>query len=210
MPFSALLVVLSAFPAPAFVQSPALDVRPADAAITAAANEEEPAQRPGGTGMTDPRPHRVGLGGSLGISNRGGGGALRYWFGSRVGVDFTAGYHRANAGSTIRTSVYHVSPSVIVLLTDADPTRDIDVRPYVGAGVGYVRATSSLNTSTPTTSRASATGWQAFGGVEMTFQEHQNLAISTELGYYRQPVRFAGVPDTDGFDVRVYVHFYLR
>jgi opacity protein-like surface antigen len=208
MPFSALLVVLSAFPAPAAVQSPVLDVQPIAVEVAAAA--DEPAQRVGSTGLTDPRPHRFGLGGSLGLSNRGGAGALRYWFGSRVGVDFTAGYYRANAGSTLRTSSYHVSPSVLVMLTEAHPARDIDVRPYVGGGVGYVRATSSLRTDTTTTSRLSATGMQAFGGVEMTFQEQNNLAISAELGYYRQPVRVAGAPLGDGMDMRVYVHFYLR
>jgi hypothetical protein len=163
-----------------------------------------------GPGVTDPRPHRFGLGGQVTASNRGASGALRYWFGDRVGVDFTAGYFRARTGSTFRASSLQVSPAVLVLLTDANPARSIDIRPYVGGGVSYGRTFSSIQTDDVVTPRVSGTGGQAFGGVEMTFQDEPNLAISAETGYYRQPIRFAGSPVVDGVDFRVYVHYYLR
>jgi outer membrane protein W len=171
---------------------------------------DAPEQRPAGSSSSTQRPHRFGLGGQVTASNRGASGALRYWFGDRVGVDFTAGYFRARTGSTFRTSSLQVSPAVLVLLTDASPARSIDVRPYVGGGVTYGRTLSSTQTDDVVTSRASGTGGQVFGGVEMTFQNEPNLAISAETGYYRQPIRFAGSPVVDGGDFRVYVHYYLR
>ena len=203
MPVSALLVVLSTLSAP----DATFNHHPAPTVI---ASEDAREQR--GSRMTPPtpRPHRLGFGGSMTVSNRGGGGAMRYWFGSRVGVDFMAGYFRSRTGSALQTSSVQASPSVIVMLTDGDPSRDVDVRPYVGGGVGYVRANSSLRTDPALRSSVSGTSFQAFGGVEMTFQDSPNMAVSTEIGYYRQNVRLPGLAPIDGVDARVYVHFYLR
>ena len=134
---------------------------------------------------------------------------MRYWFGDRVGVDFTAGYYRARSSSALQSSSVQAAPAVLVMLTEADPSRDLDVRPYLGAGVGYIRATSSLRTDPTIRSTVSGTGVHAFGGVEMTFAESPNVAVSTEVGYYRQDVRLAGLPANDSVDVRVFVHFYL-
>jgi len=203
MPVSALLVVLSTLSAPdlTFNHAPA-------AAVTTV--EASPERRAGRMTPPAPRPHRLGFGGSMGVSNRGGGGALRYWFGERVGVDFMAGYFRGGSGSTLRSSSVQAAPSMLVMLTAADPSRGVDLRPYVGAGTTYVRASSSLRTDPTIRSTVSGTGVQAFGGVEMTFHDNPNLAISAELGYYRQNVRLAGLPVVDGVDGRVYVHFYLR
>ena len=201
MPVSALLVVLSTLSAPDVT----FDHHPAPTVTT---TEDAPEQR--GSRMTPsaPRPHRLGFGGSMGISNRGGGGALRYWFGERVGLDFTAGYFRA--GSALQTSSVQVAPSVIVMLTDSNPSSDVDLRPYVGAGVGYVRASSSLRADPSIRSSVSGNSVQAFGGVEMTFQDSPNVAVSAEVGYYRQDMRLPGFAPIDGVDGRVYVHFYLR
>ncbi len=201
MPPASLLLVLStlAGPAPAVAPAPHAPFALTDTAAFSP-------QRSGPQGI-DPRPHRFGLGGTVGISNRGAAGAIRYWFGQRVGVDFTAGYYRRRLTSTLTSSSTQLMPSVLVMLTAPDPSRDVDIRPYVGGGVNYAR----LLSGTPITGgRTSATGGQVFGGVEMTFAEAENLAISAETGYYRQPVRLTSGPHADGVDFRLFVHMYLN
>jgi hypothetical protein len=200
MPPAALLLVLStlAGPAPAAASAP-----PAPFALTASASP----QRSGPQGLTGSRPHRFGLGGTIGVSNRGAAGAMRYWFGQREGIDFTAGYYRHRLTPTLTASSTQVMPSVLVMFTEPDPSRDVDVRPYAGGGVNYAR----LLSGTPATGAGtSATGGQIFGGVEMTFAEAESLAISAETGYYRQPVRLTSAPYADGVDFRIFVHMYLN
>ena len=96
------------------------------------------------------------------------------------------------------------------MLTDAHPSRDVDLRPYAGGGISYGSASSRLQSGTLTTTRTSGMGMQAFGGVEMTFKDSDNVAISAEMGYYRQPVRVITSPVADGVTYRVFVHFYLN
>jgi hypothetical protein len=200
MPPASLLLVLSTLSGP----GPA--VTPAPPAALVRADTAASPQRSGSQGLP-PRPHRFGLGGTVGVSNRGAAGAMRYWFGQRVGLDFTAGYYRRQLTPTLTSSSMQVMPSVLVMFTEPDPSRDVDVRPYAGGGVNYAR----LLSGTPTTgARTSATGGQIFGGVEMTFAEAENLAISAETGYYRQPVRLTSAPYADGVDFRIFVHMYLN
>ena len=200
MPPAALLLVLStlAGPAPATASAP-----PAAFALTEAVSASP--QRSGPQGLTGSRPHRFGLGGTIGVSNRGAAGAMRYWFGQRVGIDFTAGYYRHRLTPTLTASSMQMMPSVLVMFTEPDPTRDVDLRPYAGGGVNYARVLSGTSST-----RTSATGGQVFGGVEMTFAEAESLAISAETGYYRQPVRLTSAPYADGVDFRIFVHMYLN
>ena len=202
MPPASLLLVLST------LSGPVPAVAPAPPAAFVLTDTAASPQRSGPQGLTDPRPHRFGLGGTVGVSNRGAAGAMRYWFGQRVGLDFTAGYYRRRLTPTLTSSSMQVMPSVLVMFTEPDPSRDVDVRPYAGGGVNYAR----LLSGTPTTTGAStsATGGQIFGGVEMTFAEAENLAISAETGYYRQPVRLTSAPYADGVDFRIFVHMYLN
>jgi hypothetical protein len=67
---------------------------------------------------------------------------MRYWFGQRVGIDFTAGYYRHRLTPTLTASSTQVMPSVLVMFTEPDPSRDVDVRPYAGGGVNYARLLS--------------------------------------------------------------------
>ncbi len=202
MPPASLLLVLSTLAGPAPAVAPAPH---ATFALTETAAASPQRSRP--QGLTGSRPHRFGLGGTVGVSNRGAAGAVRYWFGQRVGIDFTAGYYRRRLTPTLTASSTQVMPSVLVMFTEPDPSRDVDLRPYAGGGVNYAR----LLSGTPTPgARTSATGGQIFGGVEMTFAEAENLAISAETGYYRQPVRLTSAPYADGLDFRLFVHMYLN
>ena len=200
MPPAALLLVLSTLAGSTPATASALS---AAFALTEAVSASP--QRSGPQGLTGSRPHRFGLGGTIGVSNRGAAGAMRYWFGQRVGIDFTAGYYRHRLTPTLTASSMQMMPSVLVMFTEPDPTRDVDLRPYAGGGVNYARVLSGTSST-----RTSATGGQVFGGVEMTFAEAESLAISAETGYYRQPVRLTSAPYADGVDFRIFVHMYLN
>lgn len=168
---------------------------------------------PGQSGSTQPppnRPHQVGIGSSISVSNRGAGGAVRYWFGERVGVSVSAIYYRSPSyARSYSSSTFSAAPSVLVMLAPQNQTRDIDLRPYVGAGLSYVRATRSLAGS-GLPARQSGTGGQAFAGAEITFREAPNFTISIEGVYYRLPVRFVNADVVDGFNMLMGVHIYLK
>lgn len=164
--------------------------------------------------MMGRRPHTVGFGGQLLISNWGAGGGTRLFFGERLGVDFNVAWYRhgryssiANQGSTFATL-----PSFIYMLTKPDPDADIDLRPYVGGGISYVSTSrpAVFTTGASTLQRRSGTGAQAFGGVEMTFAEADWMTFSIEGVYYKLPVSFVNSNIVGGFNYFVAIHFYLR
>ena len=97
------------------------------------------------------RPHTVGFGGTFGVSNYGGGGSVRYWFGDRVGLNANVSWTRPYGGvrtTTGRTvssgSVFQALPSVIVNLKKPDPNADIELMPYAGAGLHYITASGPI------------------------------------------------------------------
>jgi len=119
-------------------------------------------------------------------------------------------YYRTIRTNDATGSTFAVLPSVIVMLTKPDDTRQVDVRPYVGGGVNYVRSTRPVSFSSSNQVRASGVGGQAFGGVELTFRDAQQVTVSAEGIYYRLPVRYINANAIDGFNYRVAVHIYLK
>jgi outer membrane protein W len=164
------------------------------------------------------RPHTVGLGASIGISTYGGGGSVRYWFGDRVGLNFDAAWTRPYQRTTTpqgtaisRGSVFQALPSMLVNLKKANQDADIDLVPYVGAGLHYINSSRPLTYTAPTLDqRTSGMGGQVFGGVEMSFKETPSLTISVEGIYYRLPVRVANARLIEGFNYLVAIHWYLK
>ena len=158
------------------------------------------------------RPHTIGLGGQMGVSNRGGGGGVRYFFGNRLGTSVEVAWYRPRYSATATGSTFAVLPSFIFMLTDPDPARDVDIRPYVGGGVNYVRGSRPVVTvaGQTTTLRRSGIGGQAFGGVELTFREADFLTISVEATYYRLPVTYVNANVVGGFNYVLAFHFDLR
>jgi len=158
------------------------------------------------------RPHTIGIGGQMGVSNRGGGGSFRYFFADRFGANFEVAWYRPRYSATTNGSTFAVLPSFIFMLTDPDPTRDIDLRPYVGAGVNYVRSSRPIATAPGQSSTLgrSGMGGQVFGGVELTFREADFLTISIEGTYYRLPVTYVNANVVGGFNYVLAFHFYLK
>lgn len=161
------------------------------------------------------RPHTVGIGGQIAVSNRGGGGGVRLFLGDRLGVNFSALYYRHGSRYTSNPqsgSTFAALPSFLLMLTRPDKTRDVDIRPYVGGGLNYVRSSTPVTTigGTTTLQRRSGTGGQVFGGVEMTFREADWVTISAEGIYYKLPVNFVNASIVGGFNYLLAFHFYLK
>jgi hypothetical protein len=180
-------------------------------------NDEDQTQLERRTRQSGERPHTFGLGGQLGISNRGAGASTRLFFGERLGVNLNASWHKhpsfTTSSGTYSRSTFVTHPSFIFLLTKPDPSKDVDLRPYAGAGASYVstsRPRFIVPTGTITTQRTSGTGGHVFGGVEMTFSEADWMTISAEGIYYKLPSAFVNRALVGGFNYLLAVHFYLK
>ncbi len=162
--------------------SPALDSAAAPAAEAAPAAAELQA-RPVPPPATTPAMHTVAIGGSIVAGSNGATGAFQYWFNQYVGMEMSVGYYRlpdyySTTGSGGYT--FQSAPSVVVLLTKPDQTRDVNLRPYVGGGVNYVSSSGDVvaaRARTASTPSSSGTGMQAFGGVEMSFKDTPRVGL---------------------------------
>jgi hypothetical protein len=169
-------------------------------------------------GQSTERPHQVGLGAQMGLSNRGGGGAFRMFMTQQLGVNFSANYYPGTRYSTpsgiVQGSTFAVMPSVMYMITKPNLLRDVDLRPYVGGGLNYVHASGRPQ---PTTvpgvisyGSESGIGGQVLGGVEMTFRSADYITISFEGTYYRVPGTYQNASLRDGFQCALAFHFYLK
>ena len=179
--------------------------------VQSGGQQTQPDPRPG---PTDP-PHRLGLGGSMGFGNRGGGGGLRLFANDRLGLDLNVGWFRNTIGSTSSGgSTFVVSPSVLYMLRKPNAQANVDVRPYVGGGVNYSGRTigDQVRTSlASTTGRQRGLGGQVFGGVEMTFAEAKAVAISAEVAHYEIAASTGFTAGrASGTDFYLMFHFYVN
>lgn len=154
------------------------------------------------------RPHQIGIGSALTATSRGLGGATRFFFNDRFGIDFVASWYNPQTRNTTG-SVFNVTPSVVYMLKLPNDLANIDIRPYVGAGFSYVRS-SYRPIGTAYTGSDSGLGGQVFGGAELTFKEAQFVTISFEGRYYSLPTQTVNVNMIDGFNFMMMFHFYLR
>jgi hypothetical protein len=156
----------------------------------------------------DERPHQFGIGAGFTATTQGLGGATRYFFNDRFGVDFMASWYSPPARNTTG-SIFNATPSVIYMLKLPDDLASIDIRPYVGGGLSYVRSTYRPM-GTIYTGETSGLGGQVFGGAELTFKDAQFVTISFEGRYYSLPVQTVNVGMVDGFNFMMMFHFYMK
>ena len=153
----------------------------------------------------------------MGLSSAGGGGAFRLFPTQQLGFNFSAVYYpgaryaTAN-GRSIQGNTFAVMPSVIYMITKPNILRDVDIRPYVGAGFNYVHASRPVQylPGTYQLESQSGIGGQVFGGAEMTFSGAKYITISFEGTYYRLPVTYSNAALQDGFTYAMAFHFYLK
>ena len=175
------------------------------------ANFDPDQQRPpGGERPLPPeeRPHQIGIGTGISATTQGIGGATRFFFNDRFGIDFMASWHNPPARN-YTGSIFNATPSVIYMIKLPNDLASIDIRPYVGGGLSYVRS-SYRPVNTIYNGDTSGLGGQVFVGAEMTFKDAQFVTISFEGRYYNLPVQTVNVNMIDGFNFMMMFHFYLR
>lgn len=150
-----------------------------------------------------PPTHVLGLGGHVMGSTLGFGATGRAWsrrqFGLQVDVSRFA---LTSAVSPARVTTLEIAPSLMYSL----PDRVADyfwLRPYVGAGANLTR---SSQTGFESTNR---TGFQAFGGAEITLASMPRFAISADAGYRWKRTPYEGY-ELGGLGFTLSGHWYLR
>ena len=162
--------------------------------------------------MSIDRPHSVGLGGQVSVSNSGVGGGTRLFFTERLGVNLNAFWYNGSPTSygPAQGSTYGAVPSFMFMLTQPS-TRDVEIRPYVGGGMSYISSSRPVTTGNVSTQeRFNGVGGQVFGGVELTFREAQFMTISAEGIYYKLPVAMVNTSMMDGMNWLMAVHFFVK
>jgi len=151
--------------------------------------------------------HQVGLGLRLGGSTFGVGGSARAWSRGPLGVQFEVSRFSLTDPIDNRVTSTQVSPSA--LYSFGERVSDyMWLRPYAGAGITFNRSTLS----SPVVGLAvsdSTTGFQVFGGGELTVANLPQVAVSAELGYHRFETPFAGF-ELGGFGLSVAGHWYIK
>ena len=162
--------------------------------------------------MSIDRPHSVGLGGQVSVSNSGVGGGTRLFFTKRLGVNLNAFWYNGSPTSygPAQGSTYGAVPSFMFMLTQPS-TRDVEIRPYVGGGMSYISSSRPVTTANVSTQeRFNGVGGQVLGGVELTFREAQFMTISAEGIYYKLPVAMVNTSMMDGMNWLMAVHFFVK
>jgi len=169
-----------------------------------ARQQSERAQPSGGE-----RPHEIGVGGSLVVSNQGASGGVRYFFGERLGVNVTAGWANNAGRYSAGGSSAFVMPSAIYMLTLPNNLREVDLRPYVGGGPVWVHGTAAA-TGPGVTNSSNDWGMNGYGGVEISFRQAKAVTLSAEGIYYNMPSLTTSTSRYNGFDWAVAFHFYVK
>jgi len=150
-----------------------------------------------------PPAHGLGFGGRVSGSTVGFGATARGWSRKRLGLQLDVSrYALTSPTAPGRVTSLQVAPSVLYSLPDR-VTDYFWLRPYVGAGVNLSRSTQAGFGST------SKSGFQAFGGGEMTFASVPRFAVSADVGYRSSRAPFDGF-ELGGMNFSISGHWYVR
>lgn len=175
-------------------------------AASATVVDRTPARRPS---PSTPVPHLLGIGGGMiAASPVGFGVTARAWRWNRLGIRFDMSRQSEGVATAAHASSLQFEPSAIVMLNDYI-SNYVWLRPYAGGGVGFRHRTLTTGLTGASTSTANnSTGYQLFGGTEVTVANAPQLAVSTDL-IYRSPGS-DDVLDSGGVGVGLSAHWYFR
>ena len=175
-------------------------------AASATVADRTPARRPS---PSTPVPHLLGIGGGMiAASPVGFGVTARAWRWNRLGIRFDMSRQSEGVATAAHASSLQFEPSAIVMLNDYI-SNYVWLRPYAGGGVGFRHRTLTTGLTGASTSTANnSTGYQLFGGTEVTVANAPQLAVSTDL-IYRSPGS-DDVLDSGGVGIGLSAHWYFR
>lgn len=179
--------------------------RPTAPALLVAEPEDRPAPAPHDSASmyVTPPTHVFGLGGHVMGSTLGFGATARAWSRRHLGLQVDVSrFALTSAVSPVRVTTLEIAPSLMYAL----PDRVADyfwLRPYVGAGANLTRSSQTGLEST------NKTGFQAFGGAEVTFASMPRFAISADAGYRWKRTPYEGY-ELGGLGFTLSGHWYVR
>ena len=146
------------------------------------------------------RPHRVGLGVRLGGFSFGIGGSGRYWASDRLAFDVAIShYGYTGYGLT------QVSPNVLIGIGHPDLSKDLQIRPYVAAGINISRFGGQLFES------SSGVGFQGAVGAELVTKSAPQLGFGGDIGYYKvADFTGSGFGGFGGIALSLTAHYYIK
>ena len=156
-----------------------------------------------------PVPHNVSIGGGMvGGAPIGFGVSARAWQWNRLGVRFDMS-RQAEGIASARTASLQFEPSAILSLSDFI-SNYVWLRPFVGGGLSvrhqtFTNGLTGLGNSTYDNS----TGYQVFGGTELTVANAPQLALSADVAYRSHRSAFDAF-DVGGIGVGLSAHWYFR
>lgn len=164
-----------------------------------------PAGTPGGYSAPS---HVFGIGARVGGPSLGVGASARAWTRGRLGVQFEVSHYSiSNPFDLGEMSSTQFGPSALYSFRDhvSDYTW---LRPYVGGGITFNRS-SLTSPAVGIAMSDSTTGFQMFGGGELSFASLPQFAVSAQLGYHWFETPFAGY-ELNGLGLSVAGHWYVK
>jgi opacity protein-like surface antigen len=156
-----------------------------------------------------PVPHVVGIGGGmLAASPVGFGVTARAWQWRRVGMRFDLSRQSQGVAATSHATSLQFEPSAIVSLTDYI-TNYVWLRPYAGAGISFRHQTFTTGVTGASSLSDNSTGYQLFGGTEVTVANAPQLAVGADVIYRSNRDAF-GAFDVGGVGIGLSAHWYFR
>ncbi len=158
----------------------------------------------------NPPSHRFGVGGQVIGSTLGFGAGARVWARKGLGVQFDLSrFTQTDPAVPGRLTSLQFAPSALYSLTDR--VNDYFwLRPYIGAGLSIYRQSFSDPALPGLSVSDSTTGYQAFGGAEVTFPGMPRFAVSADIGYrWARDTAFAGF-DLGGVGFTLAGHWYVK
>jgi hypothetical protein len=152
--------------------------------------------------------HIIGVG-ALVQSARGFGATGRAWHDNHVGLEFRLTRSTMTSDANGRMTTVEFEPRFVYALFD-HVSNYVWVRPYLGSGLTFSHRTLAGSPSAPTGSPTdNSTGFDLFGGGELTFAGATPFGLSAEFGYRPSSTPFPGF-ETDHVRLSIAGHWYIK
>jgi len=107
-----------------------------------------------------------------------------------------------------RASVTDIAPAILFAMND-HVTDSLWLRPYLGVAAHLAHSSRTDLIFPDMTESANTVGARVFVGGEMSLASVPALALSLDVGYYRQPEPFIGF-EPGGLGFSISAHWYMK
>jgi hypothetical protein len=151
--------------------------------------------------------HNFGVGAVAGST--GFGGSARAWKKGRMGMQLEVSRYTYDSVDLLsRASVTDIAPALLFALND-HVSDSLWVRPYFGLAARLAHSSRTDLIFPDATESANTVGARVFLGGEFSLASVPQLALSTDVGYYRMPEPFVGF-EPSGVSFAITAHWYMK